>query len=266
MSKAIVIKNANFSTNKLTTIRFGAVPCTGISLEEESYTLTDDTPIGVEFTVTPSNTTDTVSWSSSDETVMTVSNGTITPIGNGTATLTVTCGGYSDTATVVVEIEVVYTGPYAGAARANIATDINPNCVTVGSVTNRLTAYGSGSMATTYLAQHTSYSTDIPGIKLPAYAVKVKVSRADGKGDMFYNSNGSVIIWTKDEHNGDTNRPTAIKPISIEEFNLRTNASYTYPVPSGADSCFVAFRMSNDVTDVDAVVSTAGITIEFLSE
>jgi len=53
-------------------------------------------------TVEPSTAKQDVIWSSSDEGVATVSNGTVTAIGEGTATITVTAEGQSDTATVNV--------------------------------------------------------------------------------------------------------------------------------------------------------------------
>ena len=53
-------------------------------------------------TVEPSNTTDTVTWSVSPTGIVTVKNGVVTPIRNGQATVTATCGSYSDTCSVTV--------------------------------------------------------------------------------------------------------------------------------------------------------------------
>ena len=105
MSKALVIKQGDFSTNKLATVTLsGSVPCTGISLDESSATVTDT--LTLTATVTPSNTTDTVTWSSSDNSVATVSNGVVTAVASGTATITVTCGTQTATCTVAVDISV----------------------------------------------------------------------------------------------------------------------------------------------------------------
>ncbi|GGN59337.1 Ig-like domain-containing protein [Oceanobacillus indicireducens] len=52
--------------------------------------------------VEPSTAKQDVSWSSSDEDVATVSNGTVTAVSTGTATITVSAEGISDTATVNV--------------------------------------------------------------------------------------------------------------------------------------------------------------------
>lgn len=76
------------------------VPCTGITLDLPSLTFTDTTKQTLTAQVTPSDTTDTVTWESSDASIATVSNGVVTPKGNGNCTITVTCGGYSTTCEV----------------------------------------------------------------------------------------------------------------------------------------------------------------------
>lgn len=104
MSKAIVIKGVNFLTNKIDTITFtDEVPCTGISLNKSTDALTaigaTDTLVP---TLTPANTTDSVSWASSNTDAVTVNNGLITAVGIGSATITATCGEQSATCTVSV--------------------------------------------------------------------------------------------------------------------------------------------------------------------
>ncbi|MDR2712931.1 MAG: Ig-like domain-containing protein, partial [Clostridiales bacterium] len=55
-------------------------------------------------TVKPDNTTDkSLSWSSSNTSVVTVNNGTITAVGAGSATITVKCGNASATCTISVQ-------------------------------------------------------------------------------------------------------------------------------------------------------------------
>ena len=53
-------------------------------------------------TVTPSNCTQPVVWSVSPQGIVTVDNGLVTAVTNGQATITATCGSYSDTCTVTV--------------------------------------------------------------------------------------------------------------------------------------------------------------------
>lgn len=105
MGKALVIKNADFSACAVTTITFDEeVPCTGVAFDSATVTLTELGTASIGYTLTPSNTTDTVTLTSSDTSVITVSGTTVTAVGIGTATLTLTCGSYSATCTVTVEV------------------------------------------------------------------------------------------------------------------------------------------------------------------
>lgn len=106
MSKALVIPNVNFSVNKLDTVTIiNDVPCTGIALNKNSATIT---AVGgtetLTATPTPQNTTDAITWASSNPHVATVNNGVVTAIANGTATITVTCGSKTATCAITVNI------------------------------------------------------------------------------------------------------------------------------------------------------------------
>lgn len=78
------------------------VPCTGIVLGADtlSFTTTDTQTLSV--VVSPDNCTETIAWSVSPSGIVTVKNGVVTPIRNGEATITATCGSYSDTCAVTV--------------------------------------------------------------------------------------------------------------------------------------------------------------------
>ena len=103
MATTLVIKSGSFSTNALDTVTFGdEIPCTGISLDNSTLSVNYGSTGTLTATASPENTTDLITWSSSDETVATVSNGTVTPVGVGSTTITATCGEYSDTCTVTV--------------------------------------------------------------------------------------------------------------------------------------------------------------------
>lgn len=106
MAKALVIKGANFSVNKLTTVTLdNAVSCTGISLDNATLSLdaigATDT---LSATVAPSNCTELVFWESSNPSVVSVSNGVVTAVQLGTATITATCGSFSATCVVTVSV------------------------------------------------------------------------------------------------------------------------------------------------------------------
>lgn len=82
------------------------VPCTGITLDKNELMFNAEGTQIITATVTPTDTTDSVVWTSSNETVATVENGVVTAVASGTATITATCGGYSATCTVSVSIIV----------------------------------------------------------------------------------------------------------------------------------------------------------------
>lgn len=79
------------------------IECTGVSLSASTLSITKDQEQGkLTATVTPTNCNQAVVWSTDDEAVATVSNGTVTAIGNGTCNITVTCGTFSATCVVTI--------------------------------------------------------------------------------------------------------------------------------------------------------------------
>lgn len=102
MGKALVLKSVDFSSVAVDKVTIGdEVPCTAVSLNKStlSFAKVADTDTLVA-TLTPSNTTDELVWTSSNENVATVEDGVVTIHGIGTATITATCGNASATATV----------------------------------------------------------------------------------------------------------------------------------------------------------------------
>ena len=85
------------------------IPLTSISLNAASTTLFkgDSTTLSVNYN--PSNTTDskTVTWSSSNTSVATVSNGKVTAVGKGEATITAQVGSFKATCKVTVNADVI---------------------------------------------------------------------------------------------------------------------------------------------------------------
>lgn len=111
MAKALVIKGADFSENKVAKITVAErVPCTGITLNKSSLSF-DDISITETLiaSVTPYDCTDAIVWSSSNDSIVTVStNGVVTAQDVGTATVTATCGTFTATCSVNISIHPDY--------------------------------------------------------------------------------------------------------------------------------------------------------------
>ncbi len=80
-----------------------AYKVTDVSLNKTSLTLTDGGSETLTATITPSNATNkNVTWSSDNQNVATVSDGVVTAVSPGSAKITATADGKSDTCTVTV--------------------------------------------------------------------------------------------------------------------------------------------------------------------
>lgn len=83
------------------------IPVSGVTLDQTAATVMVGDSLTLNATVTPADATDkSVTWSSSDETVATVSDGAVTAKAAGTATITATAGGFSATCAVTVSAPV----------------------------------------------------------------------------------------------------------------------------------------------------------------
>ncbi|MEK4195000.1 Ig-like domain-containing protein [Paenibacillus sp. FSL L8-0323] len=105
----VTTKDGSFKAS--TTVNVSApipsvVDVTGVKLDQETLELTAGEADGLlKATIEPANATDKdVIWSSSDETVATVVNGVVTPVGEGTAVITVTTKDGSFTASTTVSV------------------------------------------------------------------------------------------------------------------------------------------------------------------
>lgn len=98
--------NESITATATITVVADTVPVTGVTLDRSALAMNTGDTVKLTATVEPSNADDkTVSWSSDDTSVATVSsNGTVTAVGAGTATITVTTtdGDYTATCDVTV--------------------------------------------------------------------------------------------------------------------------------------------------------------------
>ena len=100
--------NINYASNGTLIVTAATVAVTGVTLSPTTLALTVGGTGTLTVTVAPANATNqTVTWTSSDPSVATVSGGVVTAVGAGTATITVTTedGGFTDTCTVTVSAD-----------------------------------------------------------------------------------------------------------------------------------------------------------------
>lgn len=81
-----------------------AVPATGITLDKTTLSFMDSSSQTLIATVEPSNSTDSVTWETSDAGIATVSSGVVSPVSNGSCTITAKAGSYSASCEVTVNV------------------------------------------------------------------------------------------------------------------------------------------------------------------
>ena len=152
--------NANTISSSIYTITVNAPPveATGVSLNPASLTLDAGSSAIITATVTPSNASNkTVTWTSSNTNVATVSNGTVRGAGVGTATITAkTSNGKSATVTVKVT-EVPITGISLSPSTLNL--DVNGT----GVITATIAPSNASNKTITWTSSNTKVATVIDG-------------------------------------------------------------------------------------------------------
>ena len=260
MGKALVIKNADFGTNAVTTITFADVACTGISFSTDTINITGTDPVTVSYTVTPEDTTDVVFWESSDASVVAVNAGTLTVEGIGTCTITATCGNYSATATGTVVIS--YIGNYQW-ARFKTSPSF-PGTMTIYRGTyNYISAIASETQKTQYpLVQGSGYTVNCYPIKCPQNTASITINVTNAS--LLYPANTDVY-WFKDEAAAES--PTYISYVANENsYDPTTHTSQTFTIPSEADSFTVTVRLSSVYQETDSastIMENAGFSVVF---
>ena len=108
----VTATNDSGSDNKVYTLTIKSVPVASVSLNESNLSLYTGKTATLTATVTPENATNkNVTWSTSDASIATVTDGVVTAVGEGTATITVTTEDGTKTATCAVTVEKPYTPP-----------------------------------------------------------------------------------------------------------------------------------------------------------
>lgn len=264
MSRALVIKGANFAENKLTTISFvHDTPCTGIAFDQTAISITDYAPVTIAYTLTPADTTDTLIWSVSDETVIGINNGVVTAVGVGSATVTATCGSVS--ASIQVSVESL---PYNPNWFVGAIGDTAANYFTYNNLLSRISAFGAGQQQGEYYCVPTIDAENRPVILLPKNTKRVRITISNPS--MIYNGSFCSAYWTQDVSCGESGTlAVAAKKIANGEFfNGRTITDNIVEVPEGADSMLFVARLATNAESVDidanALAQTIGISFTFL--
>lgn len=255
MGKAFVIKGVNFADNKIETVSFsGNVPCTGVEVTPATITFTG---IGStqELTIvkTPENTTDEVTITSSDESVCTVSNGVVTAVGMGTATITVTCGEASDTVDVTFTTAEVSGDWATGELKAYGSTTMYIATDEAGRYIFSAKSIASGSISEIYYMNH-----EVKAFVLPSGCNKVRVTMEDFIG------NKMIVAWYDSASKPYGSFPNCIEGIQLNNNVTILQAGNEFTVPSGADRFAVGVQTDETQTrfaDMSDVASAANIKI-----
>lgn len=89
---------------------FVEIPCTKLTLNTDTLTFTDGNSQKLIATVEPSNTTQSIVWTSSPSGVVSVNNGVVKPLKRGNCVLTANCGEQSATCDIVVDFDIETPG------------------------------------------------------------------------------------------------------------------------------------------------------------
>lgn len=92
------------------TVTENAIECTGITLDKATAKVMKNATVTLTATTTPEDTTEDITWVSSDTSIATVEDGVVTGKARGTADITVTCGTKSATCKVSVNEEETISG------------------------------------------------------------------------------------------------------------------------------------------------------------
>ena len=261
---ALIIKGANFLTNKLTTVEFDydEIPCTALSLSDSTKTVTELGDFTLTATKTPADTTDELIWTTSDSTVATISSGTVSVVGLGTATITATCG--NQTATCVVTCsEVTMDVDYGFFKRQNISQ--YPNMFGYTESKRDLLICKTGVSWKELKNQSLDLSNHYYPVKIPENTGIVElIYGSDMRAGVIYFS------WLKTNVAGyPQNYPDVAEQVSLDTTNssaYNQAKTWQYEVPTGADGfAIVVTPVSSDYSESDtpeAIALAKGIVIK----
>lgn len=273
MAKALVIKGADFFENRVTTVQFIDIPCTGVSLNKSTTSIVESLTEVLTATKIPANTTDAIIWTSSNQSVATVNGGEVSAVSEGTATITATCGEFSASCVVTVTTPVLFAyGKFVNAAVSG--STFNGYATLSNYSGNRAVGIGYSIGGQYPALGDSSYSgadrfDEMYPYPIPEGATKIKVTCPDfGIVFTFFNSTQSAPIPSSTEVrlaalvlDGEVLKGNTPWSISSWTYNTRTIAIPDIP---GIDSFIVS--LATDNTSAYENFDPSNVTIEFLSD
>jgi len=264
MTKALVIKGANFATNKVDTVTLtDPIPCTSVSISDSTHSFT---AIGATKQLTaaalPANTTDELIWYSSNPNVATVSaTGLVTCTGVGSCTISAMCGSKSAdcaiTSTVTINASTSLTkidGYGCGSSYSQ-----GKDYIGAGSYNARYRLYLDPTPTTAgYKAISTSDSSfnSLYPIMIPQGTTSITINAPSG----FDRKGGFVLADSTQQPTYNISGKGCRSVADVVEVNFANNKS-TFDISSytGYDSCVVCLSVQNG----DASQVTGDVTITF---
>ena len=269
----------------------GTIHVTNVSLSQTELSLTEGNTAQLTATVKPDNATNkNVTWTSSDETVATVTDGLVTALKEGTATITVTTadGGFTDTCQVTVTAALVpvsgvtlnkdslslgvgdsetltATVAPANATNQNVTWASSAPSVATVDAAGKVTAVGAGTATITVTTQdgnHTATCTvtvrpDVPPAN-PNYKITVEATQGGAvTADPTAAKAGTTVTLTPVPDRGYQVGSVAVTdrfgdPVAVTE---QANGTYTFTMPNGQVTVTVTFAEAplpfHDVTEGD---------------
>lgn len=274
MAKALVIKGANFSENKVAKITIAErVPCTGITLNKSTLSFDDvDVSEALIASVTPYDCTDAIIWASSDDSVASLnSSGIVTANKIGTATITATCGSFSATCDVDISVvpNYVLVSGYGPERRTSDGPAATTGKFDVSTSSNHILATNSDDASIYPIESKANIDTSpyrfVP-IKIPNGAAAIKISSANGTTEiktriLFFNRDvvetlfniGALCLYGKRAEAG------------FDQADWATSQTVNVPAINGVNSFggLVYLRNSNNPAYEDYADL---INVEFLTE
>ena len=263
MSKALVIKGANFYNNRVGQVTFHeVVPCTGLTISSDTIAFTS---IGstqqLTANVTPADTTESLIWTSSDTNVATVADGLVTCVGVGEATITATCGEQSASCSVTSSVAISNLSMilHKGLTSTDLSLDPPKDYCSVygtesGISLQRLTILSAEPTPSGIKCLTGTVFPNIYPIMLPRNATKVSLTLPS---DMDYASgaNWKIGIQFMDSTRLATysvsNKGVLAKTDILRGDDYIVGRTCTYPIPDvdGIDSFGIGFLANAEIND-----------------